>query len=223
MNAGVKNWETGTVRGRETQSLRSAERALAVRAAFEFIAWKYRPKTRAAYASHLVDEECPTPSGRGHWTGNLVNQYMRRFGQTPKSLLEQFPERSGVDNGYQPEVYAAFRAEIQRINTPSERNGTWRSALEVEPTRGQCIFHEALGHGDFMSRTGVAKLLCQFDVRACDGSLERVDHECSPSRLLVFHFHLSPKERHTAQIEFWKRLIAGREMEFRRLINGWHL
>ena len=220
---GVKNWSVGAQRGRETQSARAAENLEGAKRIFEFIVWKYRPTTRAQYAQRLNDEGCPTPSGRAKWSGSLVNQYMRRLGQTPKSLLAEFPERTGMDVAYRPEIYAAYRAEIMRLSEVHHRNGNWRSATEREPKVNGAIYHPKFGHGDFVGRVGLTKMLGTFTTRDANGSVHFIERECRPADLLVFEFYRSVEQRYADQIEFWKRLIKDEKMSLRLLIDGWYL
>lgn len=219
---GVKNWSVGAQRGRETQSARAIDNLEGAKQVFEFIVWKYRPTTREQYAQHLNEEGCPTPSGKAKWSGNLVHQYMRRLGQTPKSLLAEFPERTGIVIDYRAEVFAALRDEITRLNTPSEANGCWCSTLDVDPRWGQVVSHPTYGRGSFVERLGLTKLLCEFWLLSPEGSPELVERECRPADVSVFIFHLSAEERVAAQTEFWKRMIAGEKPLPRKLIDGWY-
>jgi hypothetical protein len=223
MSDGVKNWEEGARRGRASQTARSEERAEAVREAFEFIAWKYRPKTRDEYARLLLEEGCPTPSGRGKWTGNLVNQYMRKFGQTSKSLLTQFPDGDEVREEYRPEVFAAYRAEIARIETPSEHTGRWISGLETVPRKGQLVSHAEFGYGDLIEETSPGKWACRFICQDDSGEAVFVDRIINAVDLTVFEYNLSVEQRRQKAIEFWQRLTAGETKEYRKLVDGWHL
>lgn len=219
----MKNWSVGAQRGREAQSARAIENLEGANHAFEFIAWKYRPTTREQFAQCLNEEGYPTPSGRSKWSGNLVNQYMRRLGQTPKSLLARFPESSGIGYGFRPEVYDVMRKEIVRLNAPSGKNGSWHPALEVEPRRGQTILHPDFGQGNFLERISLTRLLCEFALPSPEGSVELVERKCRPADISVFVFHLSMEERYAAQIAFWKRVIIDEEASHRALIDGWIL
>lgn len=223
MTDGVKNWEEGARKGRASQTARSEQRAEAVRETFEFIAWKYRPTTRDEYAKHLLAEGCPTPSGRGKWTGNLVNQYMRKFGQTTKGLLNQFPDGDEVREEYWPEVFAAYRAEIARLETPSEHTGQWVNVLHTVPHRGQLVSHAAFGCGDLIEEASPGRWSCRFIDRDDSDKAVFVDRICNAVDLTVFEYNLSVEQRRQKAIEFWQRLTAGETKEYRKLVDGWHL
>lgn len=223
MHSPPQNSDIGQRNSRAARSAKSKDRSLGVFEDIQFVAIRDRPKTLADYARIFNAEGRPTVSGKGEWSVPMMQRYMKMFSISAKKLLADNPVSSGIGVGYPPEIYAALRSEMMRLNTISDGNGVWVSALEADPHHGQPVFHTVHGHGDFLEQLSLTSLRCGFVVLDQQGEFVSVKHKCRPADLKLFVFHMSAEERRQVAADFWRRLTAHQEGGGRYLTNGWHL
>tara|TARA_R110002124_G_C8972546_1_gene515301 strand:+ start:12355 stop:13047 length:693 start_codon:yes stop_codon:yes gene_type:complete len=157
--------------------------------------------TYQQFADDLNNRGYKTSRGN-KWTAQSVYDVFKRHQTTAKKLKAALDQPSPYEREkqFKPDVFKKMVKSVSSIIELCEKNGEWRSGLEVQPNQGDNVRHKKYGEGFFFEQKSLGKYKCKFFKEGTDLNKDRLEENIievilPASEVEIFKFELNNQKR----------------------------